>query len=389
MELYAKGSNNGFSYEIYKGDSREMGSALKEESVDSIVTDPPYGLVSITKRFGKEGSALCKRGKDGSFARLSRGFMGKEWDGTGIEIDPSFWAECLKVLKPGGHLLAFGGSRTFHRIACAIEDAGFEIRDTIMWLYGSGFPKSHNVGLAVDRKLGVESKVVGKAYKKSSPLPSNHFGGTWADGSEDGEFTIKEATNEWKGWGTALKPAYEPIIVARKPLCGSVADNVLKYGTGAINIDGCRVGGQRFPANVITDGSEEALTGMPVTFEDGIAGCRYFYCAKASQKDRDEGLGLPAEKRTDGSKRANSDTGRMFGANSAPSRNPHPTVKPTKLMQYLVRLVTPRGGGCSILSRVREALGRPAPTRPGKGRPATHSSASRRPRTTFRSRKPG
>lgn len=293
MELYAKGSNNGFSYEIYKGDSREMGSALKEESVDSIVTDPPYGLVSITKRFGKEGSAPCKRGKDGSFARLSRGFMGKEWDGTGIETDPSFWAECLKVLKPGGYLLAFGGSRTFHRIACAIEDAGFEIRDTIMWLYGSGFPKSHDAG---------------------------------------------------NGWGTALKPAYEPIIVARKPLCGSVADNVLEYGTGAINIDGCRVGGQRFPANVITDGSEEALTGMPVTFEDGIAGCRYFYCAKASSKDRDEGLGLPAEKRTDGSARGNSDTGRMFGANSAPSRNPHPTVKPTELMQYLVRLVTPRGG---------------------------------------------
>lgn len=311
MELYAKGSNNGFSYEIYRGDSREMGSALKEESVDSIVTDPPYEL----------------------------GFMNRKWDGTGVAFDKNFWAECLKVLKPGGYLLAFGGSRTFHRIACAIEDAGFEIRDTIMWLYGSGFPKSHNVGLAI------ESKVVGKAYKKSSPLPGNHSGGTWADGSEDGEFMAKEATNEWKGWGTALKPAYEPIIVARKPLCGSVADNVLEYGTGAINIDGCRVGCRRFPANVITDGSEEALAGMPVAFEDGIAGCRYFYCAKASSKDRDEGLAnFEAAKRTDGHMRSNPASARKFGANSGLSRNPHPTVKPTELMQYLVRLVTPRGG---------------------------------------------
>lgn len=249
------------------GDCREVLKQIPDNSVDSIVTDPPYEL----------------------------GFMGKSWDSTGIAYDVGMWRECLRVLKPGGHLLSFGGSRTYHRMACAIEDAGFEVRDQIMWLYGSGFPKSKNL---------------------------------------DGD---------WQGWGTALKPAHEPIAVARKPLDGTVAANVLAYGTGALNIDGCRValgdekpysypngrGGEgwhgretlsrnlaapvdgnpagRWPANVLHDGSDEVLDAFPSNES------RFFYCAKASKKDRGEG-------------------------------NNHTTVKPTDLMRYLVRLVTPLDG---------------------------------------------
>lgn len=351
-------------FKIINGNSLEVLKSFDQNSVDTIITDPPYGLTSITKRFGKENSAAAKYGKDGSFSRLSKGFMGKLWDGTGIEYNVDFWKECLKVLKPGGYLLAFGGTRTFHRIACAIEDAGFEVRDTLMWLFGSGFPKSHNI-------------------------------------------------TEFKGYGTSLKPAYEPIIMARKPIENSVVNNMLKYGVGGLNIDECRIesetitshnapkgtfaGGEpnrgsdtstyksyegRFPANVITDGSDEVKANMPNTksnggnlstynFKDSEKGnlsfgqnnkilerletdyvapndegsaCRYYYCAKASKKDRDEGLEDFEEKQTtDGCIRSNKETARKFGCNSALRHNSHPTVKPTELMQYLIRLVAPNG----------------------------------------------
>lgn len=268
-------------FKLICGDSINELKKLEENSIDAIVTDPPYGLTSITKRFGKENSALAKEGKDGSFARLSRGFMGKLWDGTGIEYNVDFWKECFKVLKPGGYLLAFGGTRTFHRIACAIEDAGFEIRDTLMWLFGSGFPKSHNIGLDVDKKLGVESKVIGEGKSGQTSRAYQSEETTTA-----GNYELKIAQNEYAGYGTALKPAYEPIIMARKPIENSVANNMLKYGVGGLNIDECRIesetitshnapkgtfaGGEpnrgsdtssyksyegRFPANVITDGS--------------------------------------------------------------------------------------------------------------------------------------
>jgi len=168
---------------------------IKPNSIDSVVTDPPYHLTSITERFGKSGSKEAQFGNDGSFKRLSKGFMGKEWDGGDIAFQPDTWRKCYEALKPGGYLLAFGGSRTFHRIACAIEDAGFELRDTIMWLYGSGFPKSHNIGLDIDKKNSVNSKVVGTQTKGSSPLVGNHNGNR-CDNQKDGTFEIKKANNQ-------------------------------------------------------------------------------------------------------------------------------------------------------------------------------------------------
>lgn len=407
-------------FKIFNGDSLEILKTLKENSIDAIITDPPYGLTSITKRFGKENSADTKYGKDGSFSRLSKGFMGKLWDGTGIEYNIDLWKLCLKVLKPGGYLLAFGGTRTFHRIACAIEDAGFEIRDTLMWLYGSGFPKSHNIGLAIDKKNGVKSKVVGKIRGAGSTGKNLAGNDTFVakNQNEDGTHDVKIAQNKYAGYGTTLKPAYEPIIMARKPIENTVAENVLKYGVGGLNIDECRIefgketdnrvgtkavntshngfwnkdwsngstqmykDNGRFPANVITDGSDEVKANMPNTksnggnlstydFKDSEKGslsfgqnnkilqrletdyiapndegsaCRYYYCAKASKKDRDEGLDEFEETQTtDGCIRSNKETARKFGANSGLRHNSHPTVKPTELMQYLIRLVAPNG----------------------------------------------
>ena len=212
MKLYSSNEH----YKLYHGNMLDMLEVIQPNTIDSIITDPPYGLTSITKRFGNEKSAECKYGKDGSFQRLSKGFMGKEWDGSGIEYNIDAWRKCYEVLKPGGYLLAFGGSRTFHRIACAIEDAGFEIRDTIMWLYGSGFPKSMNIGLAIDKKNGVESIDTGVQSPNARPN-CDKTNTLYESGTVGKNFTIKKATNEWSGWGTALKPSYESIIVAQKP----------------------------------------------------------------------------------------------------------------------------------------------------------------------------
>lgn len=321
----------------YLGDCLEIMDELEADSVDAIITDPPYEL----------------------------NFMGKGWDNAGVSFNKETWAKCLRLLKPGGYLLAFGGSRTFHRIACAIEDAGFEVRDTIFYLYGSGFPKSMNVGKAVESKLknGSANK---KDFKRldGTKVPSGNWGISKmsaeqgfrpADYTADKHLRVDEVAysseiaKQWDGWGTCLKPAFEPIIVARKPFKGSLVDNILEHGVGGLNIDECRVGDEeraqlsenivsgRFPANIIHDGSEEATGGM------GSAS-RYFYCAKASRRDRDEGLGEFKESRTtDGNIRSNPETARMFGANSVLRRNSHPTVKPTALMQYLVRLVCPKG----------------------------------------------
>ena len=356
------------------GDCLDRLREMPDNSVDSVVTDPPYGL----------------------------SFMGKKWDYDVPSVE--VWAECLRVLKPGGHLLAFAGTRTQHRMAVRIEDAGFEIRDMIAWVYGSGFPKSLDVSKAIDKASGFEGRVVGRATSWNKP--DSVEGNTARMNVSPGEYDIKELSptaKQWQGWGTALKPALEPITVARKPIAGTVAANVLAHGTGGLNVDGCRVGADggttrseqapyaesgwrtghkietlnagRWPANLIHDGSDEVVGLFPVTTSHGggkatyggafgngkevsdktamqrFAGdtgsaARFFYCAKASKKDRDEGCeGLAAKRTTfaDGTGLRNNGDGTP--RNQEPSnRNHHPTVKPTALMRYLCRLVTPPEG---------------------------------------------
>jgi len=478
---------------LFGGDSRDVLKQCPDNSIDSILTDPPYALVSIVKRFGKPGAAPAKGNE--AYMRASAGFMGQTWDTGEVAFDPDFWAECLRVLKPGGHMLAFGGTRTYHRMTCAIEDAGFEIRDMMQWLYGSGFPKSHDVSKGIDKAGGqnltwfgpwlrVERERIGMSQKELSERGGffknvNHGGlvANWEVGygvpsakqfnkvcelldlrftkieelereiigtckvnagvafSSDGPTQLDItapatlAAQQWEGWGSSLKPANEPICLARKPLSEkTIAANVLKWGTGAINIDGCRVehtseadrvaatpGGKvtaksgalagkaqidfekiarkagwiaeeeyngehdgvrsatrenwaedwegackqdnlvdtraefnrpdtskgRWPANIITDGSDEVVAafpesngrpakvlnrrvsigyggsntpqeGLPASIKDSGSAARFFYAAKANKKDRA------------GSK--------------------HPTVKPINLLRYLARLITPPGG---------------------------------------------
>ncbi len=372
---------------IIHGDCLEKLKELPENSIDSIVTDPPYEL----------------------------GFMGKSWDNTGIANNPLMWAECLRVLKPGGYLLSFGGTRTYHRMACAIEDAGFEVRDMIEWVYGSGFPKSLNIGKAVDKLQGNEREVE-KHHIQSQTNPDIHAGGQ-VHITMPNNWKVTKGTSEWEGWGTALKPAHEPICMARKPLAEkTVAENVLKYGTGGINIDESRVGTEertnkgmsslgvmhddnwkpqdventvngRFPANLLHDNSEEVRECFPeqkssgnrvnveyknpnkanVDFGGGIKNdyndsgnaSRFFksiiYQAKASKSERNKGCeeleekqttgggGLTADFREDGSLETAS-AGGKYGSIKAKQSNSHPTVKPIALMEYLIKMVTPKGG---------------------------------------------
>jgi DNA modification methylase len=440
------------NYELHLGDNREALRSMPSDSVDSIVCDPPYEL----------------------------GFMGKKWDSTGIAYDVTLWAECLRVLKPGGHLLAFGGSRTYHRLAVAIEDAGFEIRDCIMWIYSTGFPKSLAVDKAIDKQrhdraqvyqvtawirkardnAGLSNGDIDKAFgfhgmaghwtssasqpsvptldqippllalfgmtlddvpddirtliwtlngRKRQPgeawyqrevvgyanHPSGLHRGSIADYSPKNDDTYNppitapstDLAKQWHGWGTALKPAHEPIVVARKSLQGTVADNVTAWGVGALNIDGCRVEGDvgRWPANIILD--EEAAqmldeqsgwsmssanlrhnTGTPsvakgkeyphisIGHSDSGGASRFFYVAKASKAEREAGLEgmevkviqernkdsdfLASEWRID----PRSPNGGYENKPTQPRANNHPTVKPIALMRYLVRMVTPRGG---------------------------------------------
>ena len=391
------------TFTILHGNNLEVLPTLPDNSVDSIVTDPPYEL----------------------------GFMGKGWDSSGIAYSVQLWTECLRVLKPGGHLLSFGGTRTFHRVAVAIEDAGFELRDSIAWLYGSGFPKSLDVSKAIDKAAGAEREVLTEIVddlfgeqkirkeKAASGIGQNGaaFSGH-AEGAMQKEDTgpATPEAEQWNGWGTALKPAHEPIIVARKPLEGTVANNVLTHGTGALNIDGSRIGtgtgktktvnypdirgdnfqqGKesysergtvqrevvdrgRWPANIIldehtaglldeqsgvskstnTERNNSARSNQSFGLEDkNVTGghsdsggaSRFFYVAKASKRDRNEGLeGL--EDTAVGSFNGNvaKVSGNKIGAKpdkpNQPAKNFHPTVKPTALMEYLVKLVTPPNG---------------------------------------------
>lgn len=356
---------------LHAGDSRDVLKTIPDCSIDSIVTDPPYALVSIVKRFGGKNAAGVKvpEGGSGAYARASSGFMGKTWDTGETAFAVEFWAECLRVLKPGGHVVAFSGTRTYHRMACAIEDCGFEIRDALFWHYASGFPKSHDVSKGIDRAAGATREVVGK--KQAGMGSGKSFGMLQAEGENASASHVVDVTAPataaaaaaaaaWSGWGTALKPATEPICLARKPLSEkTVAANVLKFGTGAINIDSCRIEfsgtndaaaasataagfaasrsrgalqpsnsigkesrdgtnnynpfelAGRWPANLLHDGSSDAVAPFPIDSEIGSA-ARFFYTAKADADDR---LG-----------------------------SKHPTVKPVDLMQWLCRLVTPPGG---------------------------------------------
>jgi site-specific DNA-methyltransferase (adenine-specific) len=379
------------TYQILHGNNLDVLPTLADNSIDSIVTDPPYEL----------------------------GFMGKKWDSSGIAYSVELWQQCLRVLKPGGHLLSFGGTRTYHRVAVAIEDAGFEIRDSIAWLYGSGFPKSLDVGKAIDKAAGAEREVLGRnpnsreqATKENTLYESGTVGKTAFDTAP----STPEA-QQWQGWGTALKPAFEPVIVARKPIEGTVANNVLKWGTGGLNIDGSRIttdeklgGGSysnkeglrpgaiynqrnfikpedyvqptgRWPANIILDpytaelldeqsGQSKSRAGLlsnpkfKVFFgtestdrseaimqghNDSGGASRFFYVAKASKRDRNEGLDellettaadmVDREPDSAGMNSPRAGAGRTSGA-----KNFHPTVKPTSLMEYLIKLVTPPSG---------------------------------------------
>ena len=408
---------------LVNGDCLEEVQKLVDKGVqvDSIVTDPPYHLTSIVERFGKEGSAPAKD-KDGAFQRQSVGFMGKEWDGGDIAFRKETWELFMKVLKPGGHLLAFSGSRTYHRMAVAIEDAGFDIRDQIMWLYGSGFPKSLNLGKSVDKKLGNERIKTGQTKIHGiKGMPQSEERTAIGAGSfgQEVEEEITVGTSEWEGWGTALKPAHEPIVLARKPLSeNSIVANVLKHRTGGIHIDACRIeyadendrsgwhktggGGKgymdtdtfkirkitpeeiqertskgRFPANVMHDGSEEVLKGFPhtksgkmkqhieggqynvygkmyprdvETIGDEGSAARFFYCPKTSKAEKDKGLDS-FETKKEGMSNGAQSHGEGYGKKDdiglnkiVAKKNNHPTVKPIKLMKYLCRLVTPKGG---------------------------------------------
>lgn len=323
---------------------------LPDNSFDGVFCDPPYEL----------------------------GFMGKSWDSTGVAFQPETWAEVLRVCKPGAHLLAFGGSRTFHRLVCAVEDAGWEIRDVLMWLYGSGFPKSLDVSKAINKAAGAERNVIGYSQGRSSTI---HGGGQSVRTPDAITAPATESARLWDGYGTALKPAYEPVVLARKPLDGTVAQNVQKWGCGALWIDGGRIGDNagwsypngrggsgwhgrdslannltepmkatkgRWPANALHDGSPEVLDGFPDTGKSGTAvqrngggqkiggngvyggsngltredsgyadsgsAARFFYCAKASTRERNAGC---------------------------EGRNVHPTVKPLDLCRYLATLILP------------------------------------------------
>jgi site-specific DNA-methyltransferase (adenine-specific) len=365
-EIYFDKVEIGEGNYIYNGDNIEVLRTLPDNSVDSVVTDPPYGLK----------------------------FMGKQWDYDVPSVE--LWKECYRVLKPGGYLLSFGSSRTYHRMAVKVEDAGFEIRDQIMWVYGSGFPKSHNVGLSIDKLLGHPDR-----GHRIATASRTHPDGTFEPNGEKllPYETKSEEAKPFEGFGTALKPAHEPIVMARKPFKGSVAKNVMKWNTGGINIDGCRIGEElittngygssgfvasenykpsshigRFPANIIFDEeareildeqsgitsqghwSKSKTTGFGKfgngkTIYNGIGkkdkskggASRFFYCPKPSKKEKEEGLTsepIQIKGRDDGQDNRNVPQ-KLRKTNR---KNTHTTVKPLRLMQYLIRLVTPKGG---------------------------------------------
>lgn len=447
---------------LFHADCRDAIRQLPDNSIDAVVTDPPYALVSIVKRFGGANAAPAK-GND-AYMRASAGFMGKQWDTGEVAFSEEFWAEVLRVLKPGGHVAAFGASRGYHRMACAIEDAGFEIRDSLMWVYGTGFPKSHDVSKGIDKiaysiplfetvrdhlrqwrdARGLDNKALNEAVGSATngcgmarhwtsteggqhAIPSKEqwqnlkrvlawpdceldsLYATVKDGAErpvigksdatrlavapgqdnDRSATVLDVTaaatdaaRQWEGWGTALKPAFEPIVLARKPLSeGTVAANVLRWGTGALNVGACRVGtetlpaqraGQaklgtferedmvtperegRWPANVVHDGSDEVVGAFSVTKGDRPH-------ARDGKNpnpmdwgnERADGHVVTGRSEPDGSAarffQACPPDAKRFHYSAKASKadragSKHPTVKPVSLMEWLATLITPPGG---------------------------------------------
>lgn len=359
---------------IYLGDCIEVMKTWPENFVDTIITDPPYGL----------------------------DFMGKDWDGDVPGVH--FWQEMIRISKPGAMLLAFGGTRTWHHLAIAIEKAGWQIRDCLMWLYGSGFPKSLDISKAIDKAAGAEREVVGQ-HKQSIPQisPRKNFGQRFGDEGNNANITIPatDLAHLWSGWGTALKPAWEPIIVAMKPLDGTFAENAERWGVAGLNVDGGRIPGAipvvpqpkfnttgaiynmktgegrngemsraegRWPANLLLDEDAAAMldgqsgnlhqagnvnlsdvpaSPMPkINRDSGGGASRFFYVAKSARAERNEGCEeMPEQQTTDSCLRTNSDSARKYQANSALRKNHHPTVKPLELMKYLCNLTrTPTGG---------------------------------------------
>lgn len=371
--------NTDLNFTLLKGNCLERLKELPDGSVDSIVTDPPYHLMSVVQRYGKEGSAPAKHGSDGLFQRQSAGFMGQTWDGVGedgkcIAFNVELWKECLRVLKHGGYLVAFSATRTVFRMGVAIEDAGFELRDTIHWIYESGFPKSMDLSKAIDKHLGKfdERKVVGMKEQKGAKFKLTEMqfpNGGFNDPNRTEFAETAPATPEAEsavGIGTALKPACEPAILARKPLDGNYAENFLKYGTSGLNIDECRFAygekdngwfGNNDPSgsrNNKSDRSHSSTVHLPPKtlhcHDLGRWPANVYLCAKASRSEREAGLkhligksGSDAVERKEGSAGLNNPRAGA-GRTANEVKNFHPTVKPLRLMKWLIKLVTPKNG---------------------------------------------
>ena len=331
-------------FRLLKGDCLETLQQLEDNSIDAVLCDPPYHLQSIVKRFSAEDAKEAQYGKDGLFQRASKGFMGKSWDGGDIAFRTDVWRECYRVLKPGGHLVAFGGTRTIHRITCAIEDSGFEIRDQLNWLYYSGFPKSRNISLDLDKAAGkAETLTGGYCYgtidKMRRPKLDNA-----SNGAPKHTATSADA-KKWEGWGTALKPAAEPACLARKPIEKglTVAENVVKWGTGGLNIDKSRFayGDPCFPLSSPLDINSNRLGRWPANI---------YQCPKPSRAEKEEGLehltsitGAEAVGRKEGSAGVNNPRAGA-GRTAAEIKNTHPTVKPIGLFSWLANLICRPGG---------------------------------------------